>query len=69
MWSEDSTDTVDSRSGVAGLAWVGAICGTFKYSICEEHGGFESVSVYRNFNAKIKNLMLLIFYLLKGIRA
>jgi len=45
LWSADTSGTPEARSGVIGFAYVGGICESTKYSINEEHGGFQSIGV------------------------
>ena len=45
MWSPDTTQTPDTKAGVVGFAYVSAICTSNRYSIIEEYGGFQEVSV------------------------
>lgn len=44
MWS-DSEGSAAARSGVAGLAYLSGVCGSTRYSVCEEQGGFSSIAV------------------------
>ena len=46
MWVGEIVQSDDSRRSTAGLAYVGAMCGDKKYSICEEFGGFNSIKVH-----------------------
>lgn len=43
MWSSSAGDSA-SRSSVAGLAFLSEVCQSFRYSICEEEGGFASIN-------------------------
>ncbi len=45
MWTDDVAAADDQRSGVVGLAYLGGICSTNKYSIVEENGAFSSVGI------------------------
>ena len=59
MWTDDVAATDDQRAGVVGLAYLGGICTTDKYSIVEENGAFSSVGVtahemgHKYFNIKL----------------
>lgn len=43
MWSTEGTN--EQKSGLAGLAFVGGVCGHQKTSIVEEKGSFASIPV------------------------
>ena len=45
LWSSFTGQPATSRSAVAGYAFIGSVCGTNRYSIQEEFGGFQSVTV------------------------
>jgi hypothetical protein len=45
MFSDTTSDSASTRSGVAGYAFVGGICSSFRYSINEEWGGFQNIQV------------------------
>ncbi len=45
LWSSFTGQPASSRSAVAGYAFIGSVCGTNRYSIQEEFGGFQSVTV------------------------
>jgi hypothetical protein len=44
LWSDDNTTTASQRTGVAGFAYVAAVCGSYRYSINEDNG-FRSILV------------------------
>ena len=45
LWGSNANDSISNRAGVAGFAYIGSICGNQAYSIQEEFGGFQSVTV------------------------
>lgn len=56
MWKDETNLDVASRSSLAGKAFVSGVCGTWRYSVSEDHGGFSSL-VVRLFIYKIfKNI-------------
>lgn len=44
IWSDDTTKSDSSRSGVVGYAWLAQICKAYRYSIVED-SGFATVGV------------------------
>ena len=44
MWSDSPGDAA-ARSGVVGLAFLGGVCQSNRFSIIEEKGGFSSIEV------------------------
>ena len=55
MWSNDYGQLQSLRTTVTGFSLIGEICGTNRYSIVEEFGGFSSLAV------KIFQLVFAIF--------
>lgn len=45
MFVGASSETDDSRTATVGLATLSAMCGTEKYSVNEEYGGFNAIKV------------------------
>ena len=45
LWSSVTSDPPAVRSSTIGYAYIGAICGSQRYSIQEEFGGFQFVTV------------------------
>ena len=45
MWTPDTTQTPAVRSGIAGIAYITGVCGTSRYMVQEEFGGFQSIGV------------------------
>ena len=45
LWNSDTSLPISTRTSVAGFAYVGGICGLYRYSIQEEFGGFQYVNV------------------------
>ena len=45
MFSDTTTDSASTRSGVAGFAPVSGICSNRRYSLNEERGGFQNIQV------------------------
>lgn len=58
MWSDDSTVGPEYRTGVAGFAYVGTVCSSFRYSIVEDDGFQSSLVIFIKF---VINLHLITF--------
>lgn len=62
LWGDSGTIPT-GRSGVAGFAWVGTVCGQYRYSVNEE-SGFTAVFVSIKFFSikKIKIIHFSLFF-------
>lgn len=45
LWSDDYGQLPSLRTTVTGFSLIGEICGTKRYSIVEEFGGFSNLAV------------------------
>ncbi len=74
-WSKDIWNdplpgiTIEQQSGIVGLAYYATVCGSARYSIVEEHGGFRSVHVrpfisenFHTYTTKFHDFTISLFY-------